>query len=86
LWTTTLKAIVQSEKALKQAVYDKALPSKNVELGPAQRVLELLREPFLDRKVQDFLALLPWPCTSALHRTHLSSNLRQMAIASSFSR
>lgn len=42
---------VQAEEALKQAVYNKALPSKKPELGPAQRVLELLHAPFSDRKV-----------------------------------
>lgn len=43
---------VQAEEALKQAVYDKALPSQHLEMGPAQRVLELLRAPFPDRKVR----------------------------------
>lgn len=42
---------MQGEEALKKAVYDMALPSQSIELGPAQKVLELLQSPFSDRKV-----------------------------------
>lgn len=47
---------VQAEEALKQAVFDKALPTQHLEMGPAQRVWELLRAPFAECKVSTLLS------------------------------
>jgi hypothetical protein len=45
-------ARMQVEQRLQAAVYENALPSEQVELGPAQRMLELLQQPFADGKVR----------------------------------
>lgn len=45
------RAAVQAEAALKAELFEHALPDTNVASGLAQKVLELLQQPFEDMKV-----------------------------------